>query len=101
MYTVNMKSNRRTTILVITVITAVVVLAAAFASSHPDGLEWVAEKLGFVSRAIEEPVVAPPLPDYSLGLIKPPFWSTAVAGLIGAIVVFVFVFLIGKLMKRK
>lgn len=60
---------------------------APFASPWPDGLEYVAHKLGFESRA-GEAVLASPLPDYQLPGIGSAAAATAVAGLIGTVVVF-------------
>jgi hypothetical protein len=80
---------------------AVIFLAAAFASSYPDGLEFVAEKLGFISSATEEPTVSSPLPDYTLPGIRSPFWSTVLAGMIGGAVVFVSAVVVGKLLRRR
>jgi len=93
--------NRRFAIVSIAIVAAIVVLAAVYASSHPDGLERVAEQLGFISQATEEPVFAAPLPDYSTDAIKSPFWSTSVAGLIGAALVFIVVVLIGRLFRKR
>jgi cobalt/nickel transport system permease protein len=68
---------------------AVGVFLAPFASEHPDGLEYVGAKLGFLGD--EAPAVAPvPIPEYQLpvfgaGHVK---LATAVAGLLGTLVVF-------------
>lgn len=64
-----------------------------FASSHPDGLERVAENLGFMNKAVE-PVVNV-LPDYSVPGLKG-FISTGLAGIIGVCATFGFVMLLGK-----
>lgn len=79
---------------------AIVAFAAAFASSHPDGLEWVAEKTGFISRAAGQPMFAAPLPDYAVGIIKGAFWSTAAAGAAGALVVYGVVWAIGLMLRK-
>lgn len=66
---------------------AVVVLLAPLASASPDGLEYVGEKLGFISESAT--TYAAPLPDYSMPGMPTGRWSTVVAGLIGTTVVFV------------
>jgi len=67
---------------------AVAVFLAPFGSEHADGLEWVGGKLGFLKE--EKPVIAAPLPDYQLPLpgIRHVKVATAVAGLVGTLVVF-------------
>ena len=93
--------NRRFFISAAIVIAVIVALAAAFVSSHPDGLEWVAEKLGFVSKAAQEDLISAPMPDYSLGGIKSPFWSTVLAGTAGAVITFFSAWIIAKILRKK
>jgi cobalt/nickel transport system permease protein len=70
---------------------AVCVFLAPFASEHPDGLEWVGARLGFLNEEAASPALVPaPIPDYQLPLfgsnhVKA---ATAVAGLVGTLVVF-------------
>ncbi len=67
---------------------AVGVFLAPFASEHPDGLEYVGEKLGFLKG--EAPAILPvPIPDYQVGFFDGHAkLATAVAGLVGTLVVF-------------
>lgn len=51
------------------------------ASSFPDGLESVAESLGFAATATDSAVAGSPLADY--GLVGAGAWGTSVAGLAG------------------
>lgn len=71
-----------------------------FASAWPDGLEKVAENLGFIGLSEQVRVVMPtPLADYGiegLGTI-----GTSIAGLVGATVCFAVAFGIGKVVKPK
>ncbi|MBD2385628.1 energy-coupling factor ABC transporter permease [Cylindrospermum sp. FACHB-282] len=71
-----------------------------FASAWPDGLEKVAENLGFINLAENVRVIVPtPLADYGiqgLGAI-----GTSIAGLIGATICFTVAFGIAKVMKPK
>ena len=70
---------------------ALAVFLAPFASEHPDGLEYVGAKLGFLKDG--PPATLPaPIPDYQLpvfgaGHVK---LATAMAGLAGTLVVFGF-----------
>ncbi|MBU0686936.1 MAG: PDGLE domain-containing protein [Candidatus Margulisbacteria bacterium] len=65
---------------VILLIIVIAVSASFFASSHPDGLEWVAEKLGFIETAKESSSI---MTDYTMPFIQHAGISTAVAGLAG------------------
>jgi cobalt/nickel transport system permease protein len=65
----------------------IAVFVAPWASPWPDGLERVAESLGFAGRAVEHPVPSP-LPDYAVPGIGWDAATTALAGLIGIAVVF-------------
>ncbi|MBD2665937.1 cobalamin (Vitamin B12) biosynthesis CbiM protein [Richelia sinica FACHB-800] len=71
-----------------------------FASAWPDGLERVAENLGFINLAEQVRVSIPtPLAEYGIegwGQI-----GTSIAGLVGATVCFVVAFGIAKVMKPK
>ena len=69
-----------------------------FASSHPDGLERVAEDLGFIGKAGES--VFNIFPDYTVPGLKG-FLSTSLAGIIGVIATFGFVMLLGKVFFRR
>jgi cobalt/nickel transport system permease protein len=74
----------------------VVVLVAPFASPLPDGLERVAERLGFAGRVTV--LHAAPLPDYTVPQMHAgnPWLSTVVAGGIGTVVAFVLAWLVAR-----
>lgn len=61
-------------------------IISPFASSLPDGLEWVAEKLGFVGK--EKEITKAPLPDYETPFVRNTRISTALAGIAGTLIVF-------------
>ncbi len=63
-------------------------IISLFASSFPDGLEKVAEKLGFLEKGEGEPVLKSPIPDYALPGIKNEKLATSIAGIIGTLLVF-------------
>lgn len=65
-----------------------VVFVAPFASPWPDGLEHVAERLGFAHLAAPEPLVASPMPDYLFPGITSAGLATVLAGLVGTLVMF-------------
>lgn len=72
-------------------------LCAPFASASPDGLEHVAERLGFADRATAGLTTL--LPDYAVPTIASAAISTAVAGIVGTLVVFAAVLLVARLGK--
>jgi cobalt/nickel transport system permease protein len=62
-----------------------VVLLSPLASADPDGLERVAQDLGFIGRGTSAPYQV--LPDYTVPLLGETALSTIAAGAIGALVV--------------
>ena len=64
-------------------------LVSPFASPWPDGLEKVAAKLGFIHKAEgKSPLLPAPIPDYALPGVRSQGLKTALAGLIGTLLVF-------------
>ncbi|MDD5593576.1 MAG: PDGLE domain-containing protein [Candidatus Margulisbacteria bacterium] len=63
----------------------IVVLAAFWASSHPDGLNKVAETLGFAGKAVEHQTL---MTGYSLPFLPAGPASTAATGVIGVLFLF-------------
>jgi cobalt/nickel transport system permease protein len=61
------------------------------ASAWPDGLEKVADALGFLPRAVTTPLIPAPIADYAFPGIASPEWATALAGAIGTTVIFLLV----------
>ncbi|KKM11341.1 membrane protein [Clostridiales bacterium PH28_bin88] len=80
---------------------AVATIASPFASSFPDGLERVAEDLGFLSRSEGYELVASPMPDYSIPGIENEILSTAISGLVGVIITVAAVWGLGRLASNK
>lgn len=62
------------------------IFVSPFACPWPDGLERVAEQLGFDTAAMEEPILAGLFGDYQVSSIANPTLSTAAAGAIGTLV---------------
>lgn len=80
---------RRFTILALAVAICLGVALAPFASSSPDGLEKVAERQGFADRGRLAPVQErAPVPDYAFPGVADARLATALAGLGGALAVF-------------
>jgi len=82
---------------------AAILLAFAvspFASGLPDGLERVAEDLGFIEKGEVKPAVSAPLPDYMLPGIKNEGLATAFSGIAGTLLVFASGYGIAKLLRK-
>ena len=62
-------------------------IASFYASSNPDGLEFVAEKTGFSHTADDSSTADSPLADYSVEGIGNDRLSGGLAGVIGVLVV--------------
>ena len=71
------------------------------ASSWPDGLEKVAENIGFLSKAAEHPLVPAPLPDYVMPGIRSLAVATALAGAAGTVLMFIFAFFLARALAPK
>ncbi|WP_167305961.1 PDGLE domain-containing protein [Nocardioides euryhalodurans] len=61
-------------------------VASYYASSHPDGLEYVAEQTGFLDTAEDSPTAGSPLADYGTRGVEDDRASSAVAGIVGVAV---------------
>jgi cobalt/nickel transport system permease protein len=76
----------------------VVIVLAPLASSDPDGLERVAEDLGFLEHARD--AVYSIIPDYTVPGVDGNL-STILAGLIGVVLVFGVMVVLGRLLARR
>ena len=76
------------------------VFVAPFACSSPDGLEFVAETLGFGQKAAH-PVLSAPVTDYQMPGVGWNAGATALAGAAGALIVFGLALLLGWLLVPK
>ena len=67
-----------------------------FASASPDGLEKVAEDKGFIAAGYG--LISGIIPDYLMpGIVYEPL-AVALAGIVGTIITFGLVFLLGKML---
>jgi cobalt/nickel transport system permease protein len=80
-------------------ISILTVLLSPFASGDPDGLERVAETMGFLDRGLSASYQI--LPDYTVPFLGETALSTIVAGMVGALVLLGILVLIGGLLKRR
>lgn len=77
-----------------------VVFLAPFASAYPDGLERVAEDLGFLEQSVPAPAYEI-FPGYTIPFLGETSLSTIVAGLVGALIVAGVAILIGRFVRRQ
>jgi cobalt/nickel transport protein len=61
-------------------------VASYYASSHPDGLEHVAEQTGFIDSAEDSATADSPLADYSTRGVDDARLSGGIAGVVGVVV---------------
>lgn len=80
------------------VIAFILAVLSPLASSHPDGLEWVAEELGFLHQARE--AFYDLIPDYVMPGIANEAAATIAAGILGAAVVFGVAFGMARLKRQ-
>lgn len=81
---------------------ALALLVAVFsplASSHPDGLERVAEDQGFIGKALSPAFEL--FPDYVFPGIGNEALATIVAGVVGTAALFGIMFGVGRLLARR
>ncbi len=77
----------------------VVVLLSPLASASPDGLERVAENLGFLEIGAAAPYRL--LPDYTIPLLGETPLSTITAGAVGALVLLGLMIVLGRIMNGR
>jgi cobalt/nickel transport system permease protein len=79
----------------------VILFISPFASKWPDGLEFVAARLGFESAAVTRPLVSSPFEKYAIPGIGSPAAATVIAGLAGTIVVFAGSLILARVLTRR
>jgi len=78
-----------------------VLFVLPFASKWPDGLEKVAAAVGFDAKAVRAPLVPSPLAEYRIPGVGSLPAATALAGIIGAVLVFTVSFVLAKALHGK
>ncbi len=81
------------------VVSLIAVLLSPLASGDPDGLERVAEDLGFLEFGLDAPYTI--LPDYTIPFLGETALSTIVAGVVGALVVLGLMVVVGGMLKKR
>ncbi len=81
------------------IVSLLAVLLSPLASADPDGLERVAEDMGFLQLGQSAPYQI--LPDYTIPFLGETALSTIVAGAVGALVLLGLMIVLGTMLKRK
>jgi len=76
-------------------------VASYYASSHPDGLEHVAERTGFIDAAEDSAAADSPLADYQTSGVDDPRVSGGLAGVIGVVVMLVLSTGLFRVVRRR
>ena len=94
---------RTRTLVLVGVVVALLVagVASFYASSHPDGLEYVAEQAGFAESAEDSATDDSPLADYQVRGVENDALSGGLAGVAGALLVLVLAGGLTYLVRRK
>ncbi len=79
-------------------ISLLAVLLSPLASGSPDGLERVAEDMGFLERGMNAPYQI--LPDYTIPFLGETGISTIVAGAVGALILLGILILVGRSLRK-
>jgi cobalt/nickel transport system permease protein len=69
-----------------------------FACAWPDGLDHVADTLGFAGREAKHRIVSSPIPDYAFPGIKFLPLATSIAGLVGTVIAFVLALILARVL---
>lgn len=96
--------RRRTTgLLVVGLLVALVIagVGSYYASSSPDGLEWSAEKEGFLDTAEDSATADSPLADYAVSGVDDGRLSGGLAGVVGVAVTLALAGGIALLVRRR
>jgi cobalt/nickel transport protein len=72
-----------------------------YASGHPDGLEYVAERTGFLDTAEDSPAAGGPLADYEVVGVGNGRLSVGLAGVAGVLVTLVLAGALGYAVRRR
>ena len=81
------------------IVSLLAVLLSPLASADPDGLERVAENMGFLELGQSAPYQI--LPDYTIPFLGETALSTVVAGVVGALVLLGLMIVLGNMLRRK
>jgi hypothetical protein len=95
-------SKRLFTILALALAVGLATAASPFASSHPDGLEKVAEEKQFIDEGRLAPLQEDsPIPDYAFPGVENERVATGLAGFVGCLGVFAIGYGLAYVLRRR
>jgi len=95
-----MRSDKRKWIVLAAASIMIAMLLSPLASSHPDGLERVAEDHGFIEQS-QPGFALSPFPDYVMEVPLSSRWQGALAGGAGVAIMLAAIWGYGRLLARK
>ena len=95
------QSNRKFYLIFLLVSIGLAGIVSFYASSSPDGLEKVAEDVGFIETAKDHSLDNSALADYGVAGIENERLSVGIAGILGVIATGLLMYLIIKFISRK
>ena len=95
------QSNKKFYLVFLLVTIGLAGIVSFYASSSPDGLEKVAEDVGFIETAKDHSLGNSALADYGVAGIENERLSVGIAGILGVIATGVLMYLIIKFISRK
>ena len=98
------KKEKITLVFIFLIAILVGLFLSPLASTHPDGLEKVAQDYGFIGKARNIANMNFLIPEYEFPGIESEFWKTAVSGFVGVIMMalpFLIVYLMIGFFSRK
>ncbi|MFC3690026.1 energy-coupling factor ABC transporter permease [Aquipuribacter hungaricus] len=72
---------------------------SSWASANPDGLEYVADRMGFLGTAEDSAASGSPFGDYAVAGIDNPYLATGLAGVVGVLVALGIALLVARLVR--
>jgi cobalt/nickel transport protein len=93
--------KRKDIILCLIIAIVIAVFMSPLSSSWPDGLERVAQNIGFIERSKQVPVMKAPMPDYIFPGLKNEMLSTALSGVLGTVIMFGIGYALARLLKKR
>jgi cobalt/nickel transport protein len=94
-------STRAFTVGAIVIALVIACIVSLWASSHPDGLEFVAQSTGFLEAGEDSATAGSPFADYGVVWVQNPWLSVAIAGAVGCAATFGLAWVVGRLAKRR
>ena len=95
------QSNKKFYLVFLLVTIGLAGIVSFYASSSPDGLEKVAEDVGFIETAKDHSLDNSALADYGVAGIENERLSVGIAGILGVIATGLLMYLIIKFISRK